>query len=492
MKDKTKEQLIKESKKLKKRITELEKAEREWKKTEKELRESEKKYKLLFDSALDGIVVIDAETMKVVLVNQSALEMYGYSSMDEIGELSPFDFIPLEDRDRVLKIIAKDMFEKDLQEVNEFRTITKDGKEIWISAVGARTEYRGKLAGLVSFRDITEHKRAEQVQSVLNSIANAANTTKDLNELFKLIHSHLGKIIDTTNIYVALYDKETGTISLPYMADEKKVFTSFPSGKTLTDYVIRTGKSLLADEKVLERLSQAGEAEAIGPPSKIWLGVPLKIANEVIGVVVVQSYTDASLYTEKDVKILEFVSDEIATAIQRKRAEDALRKSEALKSSVLSSVPHAVIGLRERYIIFANRGVETVFGWKPKELIGKTTRVLYRSDKEYEEIAKHFYPALERQQTYSEEFPCRRKDGRDIMCMVSASRIGERLKERKIVITYEDITERKRMEKELKKRLGELEIYYNVSMGREKRIIELKHKVNELLEQLGKEKKYGV
>jgi PAS domain-containing protein len=61
----------------------------------------------------------------------------------------------------------------------------------------------------------------------------------------------------------------------------------------------------------------------------------------------------------------------------RKKAEDALGKLEALESSVLSAIPHAVIGLRQRKIFFANEAVESVFGWRPEELLGRGTRVLY-------------------------------------------------------------------------------------------------------------------
>lgn len=118
---------------------------------------------------------------------------------------------------------------------------------------------------------------------------------------------------------------------------------------------------------------------------------------------------------------------------------------------------HAVLGLKERQIIFANNAVETVFGWKPQELIGKSTRILYRSDQEYEQIASDFYPVLEERPTFMEEFPCRRKDGRDILCMVSTSRIGKTLKQRRIVATYEDITARKKAEIELKQSFERLQ-----------------------------------
>src|SRR4030043_2490972 len=87
---------------------------------------------------------------------------YGFSSPEEIYSLNLLDYIPPEDRERVLRIIREDMFEKDLRQINEFRIVDREGREIWISAVGTRTEYQGRLAGLLAVRDITVHKKAEE------------------------------------------------------------------------------------------------------------------------------------------------------------------------------------------------------------------------------------------------------------------------------------------------------------------------------------------
>lgn len=136
---------------------------------------------------------------------------------------------------------------------------------------------------------------------------------------------------------------------------------------------------------------------------------------------------------------------------EQKEARSRLEELEALESSILDAIPHAVIGLHNRVFIFANNAVEQVFGWRPEELIGKKVRLLYRSEEDYDEIAHRFYTALETQRTYSTEFPARRKDGQEILCMMQASRIGEILRERRIVVTYENITERKRAQQELEK-----------------------------------------
>jgi PAS domain S-box-containing protein len=134
----------------------------ERKQAEERLKESKRKYKTLFDNTIDGVFIIDAETMKIVLVNPAAAKMYGFDSLEGMNELNPFDLVPPEDRERVIKIITEDLFKNDVRQIREIRTVTKDGREIWIEAFGIRTEYRRRLAGLVSIRDITERKRAEE------------------------------------------------------------------------------------------------------------------------------------------------------------------------------------------------------------------------------------------------------------------------------------------------------------------------------------------
>ena len=134
---------------------------------------------------------------------------------------------------------------------------------------------------------------------------------------------------------------------------------------------------------------------------------------------------------------------------EHQRAEASLREMKALDSSILSAIPNAVMGLRDRIIIFANESVRNVFGWASEELIGNSTRVLYRSDEDYEAIDRYLYPILAAERNHSMEFPCRRKDGEDIICMLTTAVIGERLTDKGIVVVYEDITGRRAVEQML-------------------------------------------
>lgn len=133
---------------------------------------------------------------------------------------------------------------------------------------------------------------------------------------------------------------------------------------------------------------------------------------------------------------------------ERKQKEETLAYLEKLKSSILSGISHAILGLEDRKIIFANDAVEAIFGWKPEELTGKETRILYATDEEFIQLDR-IYTILQQQERHSEEVICRCKDGREIICKLNISRIGSSLTNKHIVAVYDDISKRKKLEEQL-------------------------------------------
>ncbi len=141
--------------------------------------------------------------------------------------------------------------------------------------------------------------------------------------------------------------------------------------------------------------------------------------------------------------------DDSMDMMDQKETRERFLELAALESSILDAVPQAIVGLHNRRIIFANNAVKETFGWTREELIGQSVAIFYRTVEESEEIARYFYSTLKRQRTFVNEFSCRRKDGKDILCRMRAARIGDKLEEKRIVITYVDITEKKHAEEEL-------------------------------------------
>jgi len=207
----------------------------------------------------------------------------------------------------------------------------KDGTLFQVSISGTSVNIEGQSIGrIILYRDITERKQNERLQQVLYNISKATNSALSLDQLYPLIHQELGSIIDTTNFYIALVDEKEDKIFFPYHVDEKDdnfPIINFSTANTLTAYVIKNGQPLLNDNNQYKEMIAQGILSPWGSTTdkSIWLGVPLKIEDKTIGVMAVQSYANPHLYSEKDIQLLEFVSSQVATAIERKRAEEKIR-----------------------------------------------------------------------------------------------------------------------------------------------------------------------
>jgi len=221
------------------------------------------------------------------------------------------------------------------------------GKFFDISYTGMM--FKGEKAMIEIFQDITQRKRAELIQKVLYAISYAVNTTKDVEELSGVIKEQLGRLLVTTNFFIATYDEVTDMITTLYLTDQKDSISCCPADKSLTGYVIKHDKPLIVTKKEISEMIRCGEIVKIGFDSEVWLGVPLHEEGKVIGAFVLQNYDDVNAYTSKDLELLEFVSHQISISIQRKRSLQDLiialakaEESDILKTAFLSNMSHEI------------------------------------------------------------------------------------------------------------------------------------------------------
>lgn len=116
---------------------------------------------------------------------------------------------------------------------------------------------------------------------------------------------------------------------------------------------------------------------------------------------------------------------------------------------MLQNLPTAVLFIENRKIVYANSATEQIYGYSAKDLIGKETRLLYRTDAEYEATGKQIYSMLEKVNIHKGIYPFRHKNGSDIVCETKVVKMENFSEKRSIVVTFEDITERIAAEKEL-------------------------------------------
>ena len=338
------------------------------KESEIALQESEERYRRFISQVSEGVYRFESDEpmdtslpleeqidyiynhMLIAECNNAFLKMYGYTDENEMLGKSHLDFHG--GRNNKLNREALRRFIN-----NGYRIENALTEEL--TAVGQKLYFINNLVGIFENNkltrmwgtqsDVTARIRADQVQQVLYSISNAALSSIDLSELIEFISKEIGKLLDSTNFYIAFYDEETNMLSMLYERDEKDVLGSWPAEKSITGYVIRHQKSMRLTYEDVKKLCDAGEIEIFGTPSEVWLGVPLVMNKKVIGALVVQNYNDPEAYTEQDKLMLEFISHQISISIERKKAEQELnealvkaQESDRLKSSFLANMSHEI------------------------------------------------------------------------------------------------------------------------------------------------------
>ena len=180
--------------------------------------------------------------------------------------------------------------------------------------------------------EVRERQAGERLQTALFRIAELTNSTANMNEFYAAVHAEIGQLLYARNFFVALLVENDTAFDFPYAADEYDPDTFFQR-RTLrrgfTEYVVRSGKPLMVDQATYDRLVAADEVVPIGTLAVGWLAVPLIMNERVAGVLVVQSYTEGIGYSERDQELLMFVAQNIATALQRRQAQESLKAAYA-------------------------------------------------------------------------------------------------------------------------------------------------------------------
>jgi PAS domain S-box-containing protein len=288
----------------------------------------------LMNNLTDHVYFKDLQS-KFIRNNKAHANSFGLNDPAQVIGKSDFDFFE-ENAARQAYEDEQEIIKTGEPILKEEKLTRKDSSDAWFSAIKMPLrDNEGKIIGTFGIsRDITERKRIEFESHVIFEITEGITVTGNLDELLKLIHSSLAKVVYAENFFIALYNSMTGLFTFPYFVDKVDTTPEPTSmGKSCSAYVFRTVKPLLLTQQIFDNLVEQNEVELVGSNSPSWIGIPLQTPSKVIGVMVLQHYEKENVYSEKDVKFLTSIANQIAISIDRKMTEEEIKlKNELLQS----------------------------------------------------------------------------------------------------------------------------------------------------------------
>ncbi len=405
-----------------------------------QIRSSENRFRDISTILGDYIWETDLE-WKYTYVSGRVQAILGYTPEELLGR-TDYDLYDPEEADRLSQLLIE-AIDRDGRAVDiENEVIFKNGQKGYIltSAVpildqnGKRVGYRGVD------KDITERRRSEKMQQVLQTITASALAAPDMYSLLSSIHAAIKMLIPAENMYVALYDERVDLLTFPYYVDQfDKPMPPQKIGRGLTSYVLRLGTPLLVTPEVFQQLVAAGEIHSSGTPAVDWIGIPLRSRERTLGVLAIQTYSPEIRLTERDRDALATMADQISVAIERKQSELELR---ALFSSLTDVI--LVYDKEGRYIRIAPTNPSRLF-LPPEDMLGKKVTEVLPAEL-HEPFMKVIHDTLETGQTNTIEYPLE-INSRLYWFNASVSKLSEE----QVFWVARDVTERRIFEETLKK-----------------------------------------
>jgi len=180
--------------------------------------------------------------------------------------------------------------------------------------------------------------RAEEL-AVLNELVRTLSTQLNIEQVLQETYKGVARLIDAKNFFVGLYNPERHEITYPLNITESSVdkeITTVSADQGISGYIFKTRKPLLIKSDMREWL-ETHNMEAVGDLAASWLGVPLLIGDDFLGVMAVQDYQQPNAYGEHERDLLSAFASQAAIAIQNARLfKDA--QSRAKREKVLREI----------------------------------------------------------------------------------------------------------------------------------------------------------
>ena len=390
--------------------------------------------------------------------NKMFENFFGAKEADIVGK-TDYDFV-----DKALADFFRDNDRKAMAagkpSVNEeWLTFASDGHKALVETIKMpMVDDGGTMIGVLGIsRDITERdltektaKRVAEVQTVLREIAEFAVISNTLEELYGKVHQAVGRVLPAEIFLVNLLDEAAQEIVVPYNSQKADfILTRRPLAQGMTEYIMRLGRAALFSSSDMERLRESGEY-TLEQVQKIkmqqCLGAPLiDSQGTAFGMIVSILLDDTQTFHSEDVDIFSVIAAQVSLAIERKRAEEALREAaERNKMLVEQAQDGIVLVSPEGRFLSSNNAFLTMMGHSLEELT--QLYVLDTVAPSEQSVVPEHMRKIAAGTGMLKEWNLVRKNGSILPAEISA----QVLSDGRHITIIRDITERRQREQELR------------------------------------------
>lgn len=464
------------------------------KKVQEEVKKKSEYLNAVIEASPMSIFDVNPEGRILSIWNKASEKMFGWKAEESIGQILPI--VPeekLHEFEENLKLIVENKFLNG----KELVRIKKDGTPITLKLYSRPvSENDGRVDAIIAFtEDITLEKKlnntiikSEEYLRILYEATLAANNAVNTNEIYRVCFGYIEKVMNVTGIMISLVTDDRKNVKYAALrvegedvdASQIPLMKLDPLGKGPQTNTILTGKPQIVDdlEKRVENsnykffIDTSGNLcdmdDGIENVSKSAIMIPLKYEDTVIGVLQVQS-NEKSKYTDEDLHKLEPFAFIFASAIQRARLYKKLQSELAEKAAAFEQIrkftkgiensPNSILITNAKYEIeYVNPYFTELTGYSAEEVIGRNPNIL-KSGETAMEVYESLWSTLDRGEIWHGEFLNVKKNGDLYWEAASIGPITDG--EGKIthyIAIKQDITDKKKKDKELKDTLEEKEI----------------------------------
>jgi PAS domain S-box-containing protein len=301
------------------------------KRAEEALEESERRYRTLVELSPEAVAV--HQDGRYVFVNQAGARLFGATNPEEILGKRVLDLVPPDYRDLVLNRIKKAR-RGEQTELREIKICRLDGTAVDVEATGRYISYQGKPAVLILMRDITERKRAEDTlrrsKERLDLLAETASqllASVSPQRVVDSICPGVMAFLECDVFFNFLVDEREGCLHLNACAgipaEEAQRIEWLDYGAAVCGCVAREACRIVSEDILQTDDLRTALVKSYG--IQAYACHPLMVGGRVLGTLSFGTRTRSS-FTAEELDLMKAVADQVAIAMDRKLAEEALRQ----------------------------------------------------------------------------------------------------------------------------------------------------------------------